>query len=48
VTKKDLRMKGGSIEDIQRVLREHIADLSKKYGIHSIELFGSYEAVARS
>ena len=42
VTRKNPRKKVGSIDDIQRILREHIAELSEKYGIQSLELFGSY------
>jgi len=35
-------MKVRSIEEIRCVLREHIAELSRKYRILSLELFGSY------
>lgn len=31
-----------AVEDIRRILQDHIGALSKKYGIKSLELFGSY------
>ncbi|MBP7120825.1 MAG: nucleotidyltransferase family protein [Methanolinea sp.] len=36
------RIKIQSVEDIQHILRQHIPALSEKYGIQSLELFGSY------
>lgn len=41
MARRDL-IKIQSLEDIRHILRQHIPALSEKYGIQSLELFGSY------
>lgn len=42
VTGKIHHTKYQAVDDIRRTLQDHIGGLSEKYGIKSLELFGSY------